>query len=358
MGSPTCTYSHGVLINPANAVRYHESDDFNVNLNLGAVGSDEDELIDNADDLANQLDLLTTLSSSTSPAVLQDIEDTLVLLDGSDANVVVGGNITIGIPSSNFSAVFFVNVIGGVEVVMDVDSTDLDKIRALIEDPTNAPDINVETDLVSEITATGLVLREIGIGFGKEFDVKGQPIALGITPKHQYVETIAYTETVSNIDSDNFDAEQFTTDDSNLNLDLGISTHWNNVYAGLSVTNLISNDYATVNPAKTVRIETKTSAGFSYVNGWGNVGIDLDLNPVQYLGTDNDVQFVKLGAEVNIYRTVQLRMGYRHDLEDTLDDTVSVGVGLSPFDVVNLDIAALKGGDDTFGAAVQLGVSF
>ncbi len=104
VGVANAHYSHGVLINPANAVRYHESDDFNVNLNLGAVGSDEDELIDNADDLANQLDLLSTLDFfTTTSQELRDIKDTLVLLDGSGANVVVGGNVTIGIPSSKFS---------------------------------------------------------------------------------------------------------------------------------------------------------------------------------------------------------------------------------------------------------------
>jgi len=359
-GVANAHYSHGVILNPANAVRYHETDDFNLNLNVGAVGSDEDDLIDNADQLANQLDALGNLTTATDTAELAAINTTLENLKQAQANLVAGANITVGIPSKQVAAVFFVNVIGGIEAATLIAQSDIDQIDQLIQDIDNSnpnPGLDVD-DLSSRVSATGLMMREIGISFGKEVDFRGQPIAVGITPKHQRVETIVYSETIANIDSDNFDADQFTVDDSHVNLDLGVSTHWERLFAGLSITNLISHDFATVDPSRSVTIEPQATAGVGYFTGWGNVAFDLDLNPIQYLGSGDDVQFAKLGAEVNIYRTVQLRVGYRHDLEDTLDDTLSLGFGLSPFDVVNLDIAAMKGGSDTLGVALQLGLSF
>ncbi len=55
---------------------------------------------------------------------------------------------------------------------------------------------------------------------------------------------------------------------------------------------------------------------------------------------------------------VQVRAGVRTDLAGNMGDTYSVGFGLSPFNVVNLDIAAFTGDGNTMGASAQLGLRF
>ena len=54
----------------------------------------------------------------------------------------------------------------------------------------------------------------------------------------------------------------------------------------------------------------------------------------------------------------QLRAGVQHDLEDTIDTTFSAGLGLSPFDVVHIDIAGSTSGSDSYGAVLQLSFTF
>ena len=50
----------------------------------------------------------------------------------------------------------------------------------------------------------------------------------------------------------------------------------------------------------------------------------------------------------------QLRAGYEMDLEDTLDDSLTAGIGISPFDVVSLDLAGSYAGENQFGASLNL----
>ena len=51
-------------------------------------------------------------------------------------------------------------------------------------------------------------------------------------------------------------------------------------------------------------------------------------------------------------------VGFQRDLEDNVEDTVSVGIGFSPFNVVNVDIAGFTGDGNTAGASMQLGLRF
>ena len=53
-------------------------------------------------------------------------------------------------------------------------------------------------------------------------------------------------------------------------------------------------------------------------------------------------QYASLGAEFDLLGWLQLRTGYRTNLAaNNMDDVVSAGFGISPFDLIHLDIAAM-----------------
>ncbi|EJN8603124.1 conjugal transfer protein TraF, partial [Escherichia coli] len=54
----------------------------------------------------------------------------------------------------------------------------------------------------------------------------------------------------------------------------------------------------------------------------------------------------------------QLRAGYRQNLAGNDGSAFTAGVGISPFDVVHLDVAGLIGTDNTYGAVAQLQFTF
>ncbi|CSI22506.1 TraF protein [Vibrio cholerae] len=55
---------------------------------------------------------------------------------------------------------------------------------------------------------------------------------------------------------------------------------------------------------------------------------------------------------------VVMAMGYEVDLQNSLDNSVSVGLGVSPWDVVSLDLAGSYAGDNQFGLSANLAFTF
>ncbi len=53
---------------------------------------------------------------------------------------------------------------------------------------------------------------------------------------------------------------------------------------------------------------------------------------------------------------LQLRLGTRTDMNDVENDVVTVGLGISPGDVLSFDIAAVAGDEDAAGFALQFGL--
>lgn len=77
-----------------------------------------------------------------------------------------------------------------------------------------------------------------------------------------------------------------------------------------------------------------------------------------YHAENDDLQAWSLGAEWDVLGWLQLRGGYRHDLKSNLDDAITAGVGLSPFEVFHFDLAGLYAGNNEFGASLQTSFTF
>ncbi|CSB39989.1 TraF protein [Vibrio cholerae] len=67
---------------------------------------------------------------------------------------------------------------------------------------------------------------------------------------------------------------------------------------------------------------------------------------------------MRFGVEGNAWGWAQLRAGYEVDLQNSLDNSVSVGLGVSPWDVVSLDLAGSYAGDNQFGLSANLAFTF
>jgi hypothetical protein len=73
---------------------------------------------------------------------------------------------------------------------------------------------------------------------------------------------------------------------------------------------------------------------------------------------DDDTQFLRFGVEGNAWGWAQLRAGYEMDLQDTLDNSITAGIGISPFDLISIDVAGAYTGENQMGASVDLAFTF
>ena len=107
-------------------------------------------------------------------------------------------------------------------------------------------------------------------------------------------------------------------------------------------------------PNLTFTLKSSTSFGLSYQNSWVSLATDIDLTDREQFATIAPSKYASVGAEFRFYEHIQFRLGYRTDLNDVDDDIYTAGIGISPWEVFAVDIAAFTGDSDTIGAALQL----
>ena len=341
-------YTVGAIFNPANATFVRDNDDFGSYLAFGAIADEQNDFLDTGDDIQDLLDQLDGKLIDAEGA--RELSARLSEFSGGGLSGEFGAQFSVAIPNRFASAVLFARQ--NVLLLAGFDYSDAD--RAYLENLEQAPFL--ENQLTSAAAASGYSIREVGIALGRSI-ATGNPdwqLSLGATPKHQTVETIEYTATVGDYDTDDFDADRYTTEDSAFNLDIGATLAWRNTRFGLSARNLVEKDYATVN-GNTFSTSTLVTAGAGYNGETLTALLDLDLTGSEMPGL-GDTQFARAGVELDVADWAQLRLGYRHDMEGTVEDTASVGLGFSPFDVLHLHVAALKSSEDTLGASVEFGL--
>ena len=352
-GYVTGGYADGVLLNPSLGAAYGESDDFAIVLNLGALGSDKDDLIDAMDDLVDHVDYLdsrpfTDLSRSDADRLIDYIEE----VDNKAVTINAGASLVVAIPNDFMSISLIAKARAQLGVLTIIDDGDYELIENSVSRPFDTQDLR------SSVIGKGAVIQEVGIAFAKTIRAtEDEQWLVGVTPKKVKVETIVYSATVGDYDEDDFDADEYTTDDTANSFDAGITYIKGNMRYGLAVRDAISNDFIAIDGDK-LSLKPLSTAAIGYSNNWIKAEAAVDMNSVPVFGYNGESQMLRLGVEFDLFNWVQVRAGMQQDLESTQEDTYSVGLGLSPFDTINLDIAAVAGEDNTYGAAVQLGLRF
>lgn len=229
-------------------------------------------------------------------------------------------------------------------------------------------DSGEDSDIKSTVRVIGVALAEIGLSFSHEMAMFGTDVAVGLTPKAVSVTVIDYEANVDSADSDDVEADDYTADYTDFNLDAGIAIdHKNGWRSGFVIKNIISRDYEAMNTDPATGIETATGmtislkpqvrAGISHTTSWSTFALDMDLTKNEGLGLiDDDSQYVAMGLELDAYDSAQLRFGYRADTVNSDRNVASAGIGLSPFGVhIDLGVAGNK---NEVGASFQLGFRF
>ena len=197
----------------------------------------------------------------------------------------------------------------------------------------------------SEIQSRAVIATEIGFSYARNFEFQFGELAIGVTPKFQKITTIDYKADVDT-DPNNVNIEDYMEGSSAFNIDIGVAKHYaNGVTTGLVLKNLIPQSFSTVNVTGRGDIDQKPQLRFgaAHAKKWNQVvssvlAIDLDITE-NSAGFDDKSRVLGLGAELDLYSTVQLRFGYRSDLgSDSYADAITAGLGVSPFGV-HMDLA-------------------
>ncbi len=196
----------------------------------------------------------------------------------------------------------------------------------------------------SELQTRALAVAEVGISFARNFEFSFGELAIGVTPKYMQVSTIDY---VANVRSAEFNLDTNQVNSSTFNVDVGVAKQYaNGVTTGLVIKNLIPQSFKTANTTGMGDIELKPQLrlGVAHSATWNSVAgstvaLDLDVTENDPVGFDQKTRYLGVGGELDLYRTVQLRAGYKKNLSDgSYADSISAGLGLSPFGI-HMDLA-------------------
>ncbi|WP_371185054.1 conjugal transfer protein TraF [Thalassotalea maritima] len=222
---------------------------------------------------------------------------------------------------------------------------------------TGVVNFDVDEDLKSQVLAQGVVVGEVGLAFTHMHKFGETPVSFSVMPKMQHISVFHYNDTVENADLDDASEDEYISDDTFFNADLGLLVEVNEyVNFGVTLTNILSQEIETVTPitegGEVVELSPQLRAGVAFEYGWLTFAIDADLtkNKVPFSA---DEQIIAMGAELDAWDVAKLRVGYQQDLESSDSDLVSAGLGLNLLGLT-LDVGAAAN-DHKAIASMQLG---
>ncbi|MFH4676383.1 conjugal transfer protein TraF [Vibrio diabolicus] len=339
-GVVSADYLTAPLHNPALGALYRENDD--IGLLIPALGvniHDEDEALSAVDDVQ---DLYDSIQGIPTPANEAELNRLLDQLDKSAPVVINGGlSLAIAIPTRYMSVNLF--SAGYVEILAAPD----------ISDSTNTAD----RYLNSAVALAAFGSAEYGVALARAYTIGGQQFEFGITPKYQQLKTYTQRTTLDDFDIEDYDKSEVSK--NTFNMDLGVAWYHNAFRAGLSLKDVFEQDIETKLGNYTYELTPQATLGIGYVGDYVALSLDADLTKQKrFKELDDDTQFIRVGIEGNAWGWAQLRAGYEVDLENNLDNSVTGGIGISPFDVISVDLAGSYAGDNQFGAAANLAFTF
>ncbi|MBL4307571.1 conjugal transfer protein TraF [Vibrio fluvialis] len=348
-GVTTSDYLLAPFYNPALTAVYRDRD--SVGLLVPALGAnirDSDESLSTIDDLQSSIDQFE--AAGVGAATQENIDQLNGYLDdlADDKPFAVSGGagIAVALPMNAVSLNFFAR--GYAEILAD----------SSIAANTGNTASDVETRYQnSYVNMLAFGYSEYGVAVAKLFTLQGQQIAIGITPKIQELRT--YKEVVTVQDFDLSDYDQSKTSKNAFNLDIGAVWLKDNFRAGIAAKDLISHEIKTYDDQSSYTLDPQVTVSGGYVTDFLALAIDWDLTKQKrFKGVDDDTQFLRFGVEGNAWGWAQLRAGYEIDLESTLDNSITAGLGISPGDLVSVDLAANYAGNYQYGLSANLAFTF
>ncbi len=389
---------------PIIGARIYDPKDF-----IDAVDNFNDQVVSNLDSAISTYNLAPGTSAPVVSAInavnneVLKLNDRPLLFEG-------GAGVVLAVPSDSFGIAFSASAAANFSGVLDYADTDTvvhltDDLTALdncyaqadpsvdpatfsncvtvpgkfnfvdLSNPLN-PQVNFNaqstttapSDIKSKVRVIGVVMAEIGLTISREWTLMDSRVSFGVTPKQVTVTIFDYEVNADNADIGDVNGDNYSTDYSDFNLDIGVAMdHQNGWRSGLVIKNVISQDYKAMNTDPNTGVESPTGmvvslkpqarVGVSHTTEWSTLALDVDLTRNEALGIIGDKsQFVALGVEFNALDWAQLRLGYRVDTVNSDRNVISAGIGLSPFGA-HLDLA-VAGNANEIGGSLQLGFRF
>lgn len=348
-GVSTADYLLAPYYNPALTAVYRKNDSFGILLpSIGLRAEDKDESLKTIDDLQDSIEQFERAGAG---AATQENVDQLnryldQLADDKPLAVTAGIGIAVALPLDAVSLNFFSR--GYAEVIA--------KANVAAKSGNSANDVKTRYES-SDVDLTAFGYTEVGLAVGKQVVLGGQTVALGVTPKVQQLRTYQDNASVKSFELDDYDKSEVK--DNAFNLDMGAVWLIDQYRVGIVAKDLFAKDIQTQNRNNTYKLDTQIAVSGSYVSDFFIAAVDLDLTKQRRFNGDNDdTQFMRLGVEGNAWGWAQLRAGYEVDLQNSLDNSVSVGLGISPWDIVSFDLAGSYAGNNQFGLSANLAFTF
>ncbi|CAH0529625.1 hypothetical protein VHP8226_03380 [Vibrio hippocampi] len=324
VGVVSASYLTAPFYNPALVAIYRRNDDAGMLLpSLGINYDDQNGLIDQVDQ---------AVATGDISAISND----------SVANLDFGGAVAFGLPNRFVAA----NIFG----------------KAYVENVAQ-PDMG-STVTNSAVKSASVAITEIGLSLAKYQTVLGQHWSFGVTPKFQRIYTFTSVSSLQDFALENVTDNK--EGESAFNIDAGALWFFGPFRAGVSATNLLSRNIKTAQGTTLVggravdygyeyNLEPLYTVGAGYVADYFQFSIDYDLNKeTKFTQFDDDTQMIRAGLEVDLIRQIQLRAGYYKNLaKDNSDGTITAGIGLTPLNLIEMDISARYTNADAMGASIN-----
>lgn len=344
VGVVSANFLTAPFYNPALTAIYRRNDDIGmITPSIGFEYTDSGSFIDGLDSTKNFIN---------NPGNDAELAKALDALNGDSLNFELGGVVAFAIPNQYIAANAFGKAYTESFATANIDSTTG----------------NAYTDAAnSTVEAVSVGVTEVGISLAKYQTFLGQHISFGVSPKLQRVYTYLYEASLTNYDLK--DLRDNSTGETMFNVDAGFLWFHGPFRVGISGTNLIERDIETKTIYSTVdnspisysyKMSPQYTVGAGIVADYFTLSADYDLKEEErYNEFADNRQMVRVGAEVDILRQLKLRAGWNKNLAyENLDDTVTVGLGLSPLNLFQLDVGASYTNENSMGAYVNFLTSY
>lgn len=344
-GVTTADYLLAPFYNPALAAVYRDNDHIGILLpGVGATMRDTDDTLSTVDDLQDQIDDFKDNSSTANATTLNNYLNDLDNNKPLTVSASLGAAIALPIDAISFN--LFTRAYA--EVIAETD------IAADGGDTPSAVQTRYQNSSV-DLTAFGYT--EVGLAMAKKLDLSGQTFAFGVSPKIQQLRTYQDSVTVEDFDLSDYDESKKTK--SAFNLDLGAVWLKESFRAGVAVKDLFSQEIKTYDGSNTYKLNTQVTVSGAYVTQFFTAAVDADVTAQKrFKGSNDDTQFLRFGIEGDAWGWAQLRAGYEVDIKSNLDNAFTFGLGISPGDLVSIDLAGLYAGENQLGLSANLAFTF
>ncbi|WP_342609522.1 conjugal transfer protein TraF [Vibrio tritonius] len=346
-GVTTADYLLAPFYNPALTAVYRDNDDIGILLpGVGATARDTDETLTTLDDLQDTIDDFgdSNFASLSDAAKLNGYLNDLENNSALTVSASLGAAIALPIDAISFN--LFTRAYA--EIIADTD------IAADGGDTPSAVQTRYQN---SQVDLIAFGYTEVGLAMAKKIDFNGQTYAFGISPKVQQLRTYKDTVTVEDFDLSDYDESKKTK--SAFNLDLGVVWMKESYRVGVAVKDVFGQEINTYDDSNTYELNTQVTVSGAYVSQFFTAAVDADVTPQKrFNGSNDDTQFLRFGVEGDAWGWAQLRAGYEVDLKNNVDNAITAGIGISPGDLVSIDVAGLYAGENQYGVSANLAFTF